>query len=47
MSVSITETEISAIGVEYLVGHYAAWNYFQSTKDAPDCPRSFDGGPSQ
>ncbi|CAE8629865.1 unnamed protein product [Polarella glacialis] len=47
MSFSITETEISVIGVNYLVGHYAAWNYFQSTKDAPYNPGGFDPTPSQ
>ncbi len=30
MSVSIAEEEVKAIGVEYLKGHYAAWNYFQT-----------------
>ncbi|MCT7986179.1 urea ABC transporter substrate-binding protein [Laspinema sp. A4] len=30
MSVSIAEEEVRAIGTEYLKGHYAAWNYFQS-----------------
>jgi urea transport system substrate-binding protein len=30
MSVSIAEEEVRAIGTEYLRGHYAAWNYFQS-----------------
>ncbi len=34
MSVSIAEEEVKAIGVEYLKGHYAAWNYFQSV-DTP------------
>ncbi|MEA5515979.1 urea ABC transporter substrate-binding protein [Nodularia sp. UHCC 0506] len=34
MSVSIAEEEVKAIGVEYLQGHYAAWNYFQ-TVDTP------------
>lgn len=34
MSVSIAEEEVRAIGVEYLQGHYAAWNYFQ-TVDTP------------
>lgn len=34
MSVSIAEEEVKAIGVEYLLGHYAAWNYFQ-TVDTP------------
>jgi len=33
MSVSIAE-EVRAIGPEYLKGHYAAWNYFQ-TVDTP------------
>jgi len=32
MSVSIAEPEIRAIGADKLVGHYAVWNYFQSTK---------------
>lgn len=35
MSVSIAEEEVKAIGVEYLKGHYAAWNYFQ-TVDSPE-----------
>lgn len=30
MSVSIAEEEVRAIGPEYLKGHYAAWNYFQT-----------------
>ncbi len=34
MSVSIAEEEVKAIGPEYLKGHYAAWNYFQ-TVDNP------------
>ncbi|MEN9228273.1 MAG: urea ABC transporter substrate-binding protein [Gloeomargarita sp. HHBFW_bins_205] len=34
MSVSIAEEEVRAIGVEFLKGHYAAWNYFQ-TVDTP------------
>ncbi|KGF72712.1 ABC transporter substrate-binding protein [Neosynechococcus sphagnicola sy1] len=34
MSVSIAEEEVKAIGVEYLKGHYAAWNYFM-TVDSP------------
>jgi urea transport system substrate-binding protein len=34
MSVSIAEEEVKAIGMEYLKGHYAAWNYFQ-TVDTP------------
>jgi urea transport system substrate-binding protein len=35
MSVSIAEEEVLAIGAEYLNGHYAAWNYFQ-TVDTPN-----------
>jgi urea transport system substrate-binding protein len=34
MSVSIAEEEVRQIGKEYLLGHYAAWNYFQ-TVDTP------------
>jgi len=34
MSVSIAEEEVKAIGKDYLKGHYAAWNYFQ-TVDTP------------
>ena len=34
MSVSIAEPEIRAIGPANLVGHWAVWNYFQST-DTP------------
>ena len=34
MSVSIAEEEVKQIGKEFLVGHYAAWNYFQ-TVDTP------------
>ncbi len=30
MSVSVAEEEVKAIGVEYLKGHYASWNYFQT-----------------
>jgi urea transport system substrate-binding protein len=30
MSVSIAEEEVKAIGLEYLKGHFAAWNYFQT-----------------
>jgi urea transport system substrate-binding protein len=30
LSASIAEEEVLAIGVEYLKGHYAAWNYFQT-----------------
>jgi urea transport system substrate-binding protein len=32
MSYSIAEEEIAGIGVDNLVGHYAAWNYFMSMK---------------
>ncbi len=35
MSVSIAEAEVKEIGVEYLIGHYAAWNYFM-TVDTPE-----------
>ncbi|AFY72451.1 urea ABC transporter, urea binding protein [Synechococcus sp. PCC 7502] len=35
MSVSIAEEEVKAIGVDYLKGHYASWNYFQ-TVDLPE-----------
>ncbi len=32
MSVSVAEEEVRAIGTEYLQGHYAAWNYFQTVE---------------
>jgi urea transport system substrate-binding protein len=35
MSVSIAEEEVKAIGTEFLKGHYAAWNYFQ-TVESPE-----------
>ncbi|MEM8546295.1 MAG: transporter substrate-binding protein, partial [Cyanobacteria bacterium P01_H01_bin.119] len=35
MSVSIAEEEVRQIGQEFLVGHYAAWNYFQ-TVESPE-----------
>lgn len=35
MSVSIAEEEVRQIGAEYLKGHYASWNYFQ-TVDTPE-----------
>ncbi len=35
MSVSIAEEEVRQIGPEFLVGHYAAWNYFQ-TVESPE-----------
>ena len=34
MSVSIAEEEVRQIGPEFLEGHYAAWNYFE-TVDSP------------
>lgn len=35
MSVSIAEEEIRSIGADVLEGHYAVWNYFQTT-DTPE-----------
>jgi urea transport system substrate-binding protein len=35
MSVSVAEEEVKQIGPEFLKGHYAAWNYFQ-TVDTPE-----------
>lgn len=35
LSVSVAEEEIRGIGVDVLKGHYAAWNYFQTT-DTPE-----------
>lgn len=35
LSVSIAEEEISAIGADILEGHYASWNYYQTT-DTPE-----------
>ena len=32
MSVSVAEEEVRQIGTEYLKGHYAAWNYFQTVE---------------
>ncbi|MEL6471125.1 MAG: urea ABC transporter substrate-binding protein [Cyanobacteria bacterium J06623_4] len=32
MSVSIAEEEVRQIGPEFLEGHYAAWNYFQTVE---------------
>lgn len=32
MSVSIAEEEVRQIGAEYLKGHYASWNYFQTVE---------------
>jgi urea transport system substrate-binding protein len=32
MSVSIAEEEVQAIGVDFLEGHFAAWNYFQTVE---------------
>ena len=41
MSVSIAEEEVRQIGVEYLKGQYAAWNYFQ-TVDTPENKKFVD-----
>ncbi|WP_373480155.1 urea ABC transporter substrate-binding protein [Geminocystis sp.] len=41
MSVSIAEEEVKQIGVEYLKGHYAAWNYFQ-TVESPENTKFVD-----
>lgn len=35
MSVRMSETEVSDIGANFLAGHYAAWNYFQ-TIESPE-----------
>ncbi len=32
MSVSVAEEEVRQIGPEFLKGHYASWNYFQTVK---------------
>jgi len=32
MSVSIAEEEVRQIGKDFLIGHYAAWNYFQTVE---------------
>ncbi|MEM8721423.1 MAG: urea ABC transporter substrate-binding protein [Cyanobacteria bacterium P01_G01_bin.39] len=32
MSVSVAEEEVRQIGPEYLKGHYASWNYFQTVE---------------
>ncbi|MEM6254143.1 MAG: urea ABC transporter substrate-binding protein [Cyanobacteria bacterium P01_D01_bin.156] len=32
MSVSIAEEEVRTIGPDFLTGHYAAWNYFQTVE---------------
>ena len=32
MSVSVAEEEVRQIGNEFLIGHYAAWNYFQTVE---------------
>ncbi|HEY0798631.1 MAG TPA: urea ABC transporter substrate-binding protein [Candidatus Baltobacteraceae bacterium] len=32
MAVSVAEDELRGIGAENAVGHYAAWNYFETTK---------------
>ncbi len=33
MSVSVAEEEVRQIGKEFLLGHYAAWNYFQTVEN--------------
>lgn len=38
LSVSVAEEEIRSIGVDVLKGHYAAWNYYQTT-DTPENPK--------
>ena len=35
MSVSVAEEEIRGIGVDNIMGHYTAWNYYQTT-DTPE-----------
>ncbi len=35
MSVSVAEEEVRGIGIENIVGHYTAWNYYQTT-DTPE-----------
>ena len=32
MSVSVAEEEVKQIGPEYLLGHYASWNYYQTVE---------------
>lgn len=32
MSFSIAEEEVGGVGIENLMGHYVAWNYYQTTK---------------
>lgn len=34
MSVSVAEEEVRQIGPEYLQGHYASWNYYQTVETA-------------
>lgn len=34
MSVSIAEEEVRTIGPDFLAGHYAAWNYFQTVESS-------------
>jgi urea transport system substrate-binding protein len=41
MSVTIAEEEVRAIGTQYLKGHFAAWNYFQ-TVDTPASKKFVD-----
>eukprot|EP00933_Yihiella_yeosuensis_P059081 TRINITY_DN5_c0_g1_i1.p1 TRINITY_DN5_c0_g1~~TRINITY_DN5_c0_g1_i1.p1 ORF type:complete len:1247 (+),score=307.98 TRINITY_DN5_c0_g1_i1:184-3741(+) len=47
MSFSITETEIDVIGVKYLVGHYASWNFFQAIMNNNPIPNGFDPTPAK
>lgn len=36
LSVSIAEEEVRGIGADVMAGHLTAWNYFQTTKGAPN-----------
>lgn len=36
LSVSIAEEEVKSIGAQYLKGQLTAWNYYQTTKGAPN-----------
>jgi len=47
MSFSITETEIAGIGVNYVLDHYTAWNFFMSIEDTPLVMGGFDPTPAQ
>lgn len=33
MSVSVAEEEVNSIGVDFTVGHYTAWNYYQTVEN--------------